>query len=117
MSYAEQLRIEATSAAMRERIAKANQRPPPGPSRAGNLEILPFPIEQNRRFIEKELRSVRNYDDASAYKWLTNVVRRHRARLTEFGVAPAKIEADCAALIDAFGIGVEARSNDVRSRL
>ena len=104
MSFAESRRASGTAAAMRERIQKANCRPPGSGSKERAM-VLPFPAKAQRGFIDNELRSVRSYDDFAAHKWLTRVVRRHRTKLQKLNISPDRIEADVAALVEAFGIG------------
>ncbi len=103
MSTAEWQRVSAMSRAMRERIDKANQ--PPTPTKQGTAEVIPFPVNRQRRMVDAELKSVRHYDNDAAYRWLSRIAKQHGKRLTQLGVAPDRIEADVAALNAAFGIG------------
>ncbi len=120
MSAIETRRANATRQAMRERIEKANR--PPTRSREGAAgEVIPFPVDCQRRFVENELISVRDYDCYAAYRWLAGVVRKHRSRLKQLGIAPDLVEADARALCDAFGIAnstpVPIAHDDLRSAL
>ena len=96
------------SDAMRERIERANQ--PSSPTKQVPGEVVPFPVDRQRRMVDAELRSVREYDNDAAYRWLSRIVKQHSKRLKKFGVAPGRIEADVAALVAAFGIGNRSRN-------
>lgn len=104
MSAVESRRAHATAAEMRRRIEEANRRPPTSKEVLAG-EVLPFPISRQRRYVETELKSVQDYDDVAAFRWLRGKVGKHRSKLKAFGVAPDRIEADAQALVEAFGIG------------
>ena len=69
--------------------------------------MLPFPVNLQRAVVTRELRSVVRYNADEAERWLSSVVRRHRNKLRKFGVAEAKIEADVASLVEAFGLSTD----------
>jgi hypothetical protein len=98
---------------MRERIEKANLRPQ-NRSEKGPAEVIPFPIDRQRGFVDNQLRSVRDYDDRAAYRWLKGVVGKHLSRLKMLGVSPDRIETEVAALSTA---SVSARPRRGRSRM
>jgi hypothetical protein len=104
MSAAEHQRAYAVAPTMREKIRTGGRPPTPPPRPPTNATILPFPSQRQQRVISRELASVQNYNDFAAWKWLTSVVRRHRTRLKNLGVNPKLIEADTAALQEAFGL-------------
>jgi hypothetical protein len=74
---------------MRQKIKTGGRPPTPPPTTATNATILPFPARAQRRMIERELVSVRDYDDLARYKWLSTVARRHRTRLRNLGTSLA----------------------------
>lgn len=102
MSAAEFKRARAASAAMRECTQRANEPPKPINKYVG--EVVPFPAHRQRRLVDAEFKSVRDYEGIAAYRWLSGVVRRHRTRLAKLGIASNHIEADVANLEAAFGL-------------
>jgi hypothetical protein len=67
-------------------------------------EIIPFPAVRRQHQIKFALMSVREQPPDEQYRKLKSVARKHRARLVKLGVAPERIDADVAALEDAFGL-------------
>ena len=106
MSAIEQRRIEAARDSVKERIERANEAASAPQSRSA--EIVPFPSNRRHGFIDRELRSVRDYTLDSAYRYLDSVVSKNRSRLERIGVASALVEADTAALKAAFGLTLPA---------
>jgi hypothetical protein len=70
--------------------------PPPGWKPA---EIIPFPIGRTP-LIRQALRESRKYGDPEFY--FRRVVKEHRQRLEQIGVAPDRIDVEVAALESAF---------------
>jgi len=91
----------AVSAAVRKRIQEANE--PPKTTHKTDGAVVPFPSAR-QSFVKRELQSVRDYDQVTAYKWLSGVVRRHRLALTKLGIAPDLIERNVAELSNALGL-------------
>jgi hypothetical protein len=100
MNVAEHRRATATSGALRKRIAEVNQTPALNKEAC---EVIPFPAAR-QAFVKDWLKAVDADETTTAYRELSSVVRSHRRYLTKIGVAPERIDVDCASLSAAFGI-------------